>query len=66
MSQEARKEPLGSRDITRRTTEDVERNLYEGFEGMNYEQIRQPYNQKHIDRNSLFDERNGTKRPDAA
>lgn len=57
---------MGIRDITRTTTEGVEPKLYEGFEGMNYEQIRQPYNHKHIDRNGFFDERNGTKRPDAA
>ena len=41
-------------------------NSYEGFEGMNYEQIRQPYN-PHGGRKNNGDERsdrNGGKRPD--
>ena len=37
---------------------------YEGFEGMNYEQPRQPFNQKYISRNRSNDERKDGKRPD--
>lgn len=37
---------------------------YEGFEGMNYEQIRQPYNPNHVGRNNSDKERKNSKRPD--
>jgi hypothetical protein len=64
MSQE-RNEQHGERDISRTATEGTDR-LNEGFEGMNYEQIRQPYNPRHKPRNSSRDERNETNRPDGS
>lgn len=33
-----------------------ERKMYEGFEGMNYEQIRQPYNPHHSSNGSRDDD----------
>jgi hypothetical protein len=44
--------------------ENGERKNYEGFEGMNYEQLRQPYNPNYISRNRSTDERKENKRPD--
>ena len=38
--------------------------ILEGFEGMNYEQFREPYNQSFKDRNSTTGEQNDSKRPD--
>jgi hypothetical protein len=44
MSQNVRNEPGGNQgDSGRVANERSERNRYEGFEGMNYEQVRQPY-----------------------
>lgn len=37
---------------------------YEGFEGMNYEQRRQPYDPQHIGNYSSNDSNNGTERHD--
>lgn len=56
---------LGEKDISRTATEGAERKSYDGFEGMNYEQFRQPYNPQHKDRSRLSDERSSTQRPDA-
>ena len=64
MSQEVRKGESGERDINRATTEGNYIKNYEGFEGMNYEQIRQPFNPQHKGRNNLTDRRIDTKRPD--
>ena len=62
MSQDLSNGQSGERDISRTATEGNDRKNYEGFEGMNYEQIRQPYNPKHKGRNSPSDERKD-KRP---
>ena len=64
MSQDLRIEHGSKRDISRTATEGTERKSLEGFEGMNYEQIRQPYNPKHKGRNSNSDQRDDSKRPD--
>ena len=64
MSQDLRNDQSGERDISRTATEGSEQQNYEGFEGMNYEQIRQPYNPRHKGRNSTNDQRNDSKRPD--
>jgi len=61
-----RNDRSGDRDISRTATEGNERKNYEGFEGMNYEQFRAPYNPKHKGRNSSRDERNGMNRPDGS
>ena len=65
MSQDLRKELLGSNDISRTATEGLQVRSYDGFDGMNYEQFRQPYNAQHKDRNRSYDERTGMNRPDA-
>lgn len=64
MSQEVRDKQGGDRDIGRVSNGANERKNYEGFEGMNYEQIRQPYNPNHVNRNRPNDERKDDKRPD--
>lgn len=65
MSQEARNKQSGDRDINRTSNAPAERKNYEGFEGMNYEQIRQPYNPKHVSRNRSNDERKEEKSTDS-
>ena len=64
MSQDLRNDQGGERDISRTATEGNGSKNYEGFEGMNYEQIRQPYHPKHKGRNSSTDERKDANRPD--
>lgn len=64
MSQETRNKQNGDRDINRTATGNGEKKNYEGFEGMNYEQIRQPFNAKYKNRSSSNDERKDGKRPD--
>jgi hypothetical protein len=64
MSQELRKNKSAERDIIYSSHSDGERKNYEGFEGMNYEQIRQPFNPKHVSRNRSNDKRNDLRRPD--
>ena len=64
MSQEMRNIQGGERDINSALHAKQERKSYEGFEGMNYEQFRQPYDPKHRNRNNSSDERNDVKRPD--
>ena len=64
MSQEMRNEQSGRKDINRAATASDQRQDYEGFEGMNYEQVRQPYNPTHKGRNSRNEKRNDGKRPD--
>ena len=66
MSQDSRNEQRGDRDISRTATEGTERRNYDGFEGMNYEQIRQPYNPRYKGRNNSNEQRNDSKRPDEA
>jgi hypothetical protein len=65
MSQESRnKQGGGERDISQTSAANDQQKNYEGFEGMNYEQFRQPYNPRHMNRNSSNDERKDHKRPD--
>jgi hypothetical protein len=64
MSQELRKNTGGERETNRNGTQLGEQKNYEGFEGMNYEQPRQPFNPKYTNRNRLNDERKDGKRPD--
>ena len=64
MSQEMMNKQTGERDISRTSNESGVRKNYEGFEGMNYEQIRQPYNPKYMRRNRPNDENKENKRPD--
>ena len=64
MSQEAKNRQSGEKDMTRVANERGVRKNYEGFEGMNYEQVRQPYNPRHRSRNSNNDEGKDNKRPD--
>ena len=66
MSQDSRFENSGQGDISRTATDGNEQRSLEGFEGMNYEQVRQPYNPKHKGRNSTNDQRSDNKRPDEA
>jgi len=66
MSQHLRYEHGAQADISRTATEGTEQKWIEGFEGMNYEQIRQPYIPKHKGRNSTNDQRKESKRPDEA
>jgi hypothetical protein len=66
MSQNSRIEDGGRRDISRTATEGTEQQKYEGFEGMNFEQVRQPFNPKHTGRTRTNDQRNDFKRPDEA
>jgi hypothetical protein len=45
MSQDLKKEVTGERGNTRQASNmNNDRKIYEGFEGMNYEQVREPYN----------------------
>lgn len=47
MSQNTRNQPSESQGNSGRLSNaNRDRNRYEGFEGMNYEQVRQPYNQQ--------------------
>jgi hypothetical protein len=64
MSQELRKNQGGDRNINRVANDGGEKRNYEGFEGMNYEQLRGPFNPKNISRNRSKDERKESKRPD--
>jgi hypothetical protein len=66
MSQDSRNEVRSDRDISRTATEGTEPKSIDGFEGMNYEQIRQPYIPKYKGRNRTTDQRNDSKRPDEA
>ena len=53
MSQNTRNQPSDSQGNSGRGSNEMqERNNYEGFEGMNYEQRRQPYNPQHSGRNN--------------
>lgn len=64
MSQEIRNNQGGERDINNMGADGSGKKNYEGFEGMNYEQLRQPYNPNSINRNRAKDERKDRKRPD--
>lgn len=64
MSQESRNKMGWERDINRTSGSNRQEKNYEGFEGMNYEQIRQPYDPNYISRNRSKDERKDSKRPD--
>lgn len=61
MSQNTRNQPGGSQENSGRNSgADRERKNYEGFEGMNYEQIRQPYNPQHSSNNDREDINGGS------
>ncbi|MDB5205246.1 MAG: hypothetical protein JWR72_321 [Flavisolibacter sp.] len=64
MSQDLRNQEDGDKRINRLTIWDDYQKDCNGFEGMNYEQLRQPYNQKHTNRNHTTGERKDGKRPD--
>jgi hypothetical protein len=64
MSQELRKAANEERDISRTATEGTQIKYYEGFEGVNYEQIRQPFHPQNKGRNNAIDRRKDSKRPD--
>lgn len=64
MLQELRKDEGGERSTNRTANQSGDRKNYEGFEGMNYEQPRQPFNPKSISRYRSKDERKEGKRPD--
>jgi hypothetical protein len=66
MSKEVGNKLGGERDMSRLTIGSGQRINYEGFEGMNYEQFRKPYDPNHSSRNSRNDERKESKRPDEA
>ena len=66
MSQDLRSDNSGESDISRTATEGTEQKNFEGFEGMNYEQIRPPYNPQYKGRRNTTDQRNSSKRPDEA
>jgi hypothetical protein len=66
MSQEARNKQGGERDINHVSHASSGRKNYEGFEGMNYEQIRQPYNPAQINRMRPKDERKDDTSPETA
>lgn len=64
MSQEIRNNTGGDRGLNRKPDDNGKNLNYEGFEGMNYEQVRQPYNQAQTSRKRPSDERKESKRPD--
>jgi hypothetical protein len=65
MSQNMRNQPGDSQGNSGRGSSDnSERKNYEGFEGMNYEQKRQPYNPPHADNTSGNDSNGNSKRHD--
>lgn len=65
MSQNMRNQPCDSQGNSGRgSNETQDRENYEGFEGMNYEQRRQPYNPHHIDNSSRTNNEGSSKRRD--
>ena len=50
MSQNTRSEPGERKEQSERPRSGQERSKYEGFEGMNYEQIRQPFQPRKSDK----------------
>lgn len=64
MLQDLRKQQAGNRDIILTSHNNGPQKKQEGFEGMNYEQLRQPYNPKHLSRNRPDDEWNTGMLPD--
>ena len=52
MSQNSRNKPGDSGNSGRGMNDSHERKSYEGFEGMNYEQVRQPYPSQETGNNS--------------
>ena len=64
MSQNTRNQPGDSQGNSGRgSNEPQDRKNYEGFEGMNYEQRRQPYNPQHTS-NNVNDSDGGRERRD--
>ena len=65
MSQNMRNQQSENQGISGRGSNDSqERTSYEGFEGMNYEQRRQPYNPQHASNNTANDNDGNSKRHD--
>lgn len=65
MSQNMRNQQSDSQGNSGRGSGETEdRKNYEGFEGMNYEQRRQPYNPQHINDNGRNDSQGNNKRRD--
>lgn len=64
MSQEIRNNGGAERDISEASGANGKPKNYEEFEGMNYEQVRQPFNPKHTSRTKPTGERKDQKRPD--
>lgn len=65
MLQSMRNQPGDSQGNSGRGSNDnEERKNHEGFEGMNYEQRRQPYNPQHIDNDTANDNDGNSKRHD--
>lgn len=64
MSQDLSNTNGGMQDISTSGERQSGRDHSEGFGGMNYEQIRQPYDPNYKNRNRNMDERNDEKRPD--
>ena len=64
MSQNLRENQQVGKDINPAATGNGARMSNEEFEGMNYEQIRKPYNSNNKGRNNSTQKRNYGKRPD--
>lgn len=64
MSQEFSVQETGERDISPIGTERNYEKNYSWFEGMNYEQFRQPYTPEFNNRNNTTGKRKDGKRPD--
>lgn len=64
MSHDLRSQPNGGKDIRREATNDIDKQDYEGFDGVNYEQFRKPFNPNYRNRNRSKDERKDSQGPD--
>jgi hypothetical protein len=65
MSQNMRNQPSDSQGNSGRGSEEAQdRKNYEGFEGMNYEQRRQPYDPQHISSSGGNDSNGNSERRD--
>jgi hypothetical protein len=65
MSQNMRNQPSDSQGNSGRGSDDMQdRKNSEGFEGMNYEQRRQPYNPQYTSNNGGNDSNNNSERRD--
>lgn len=66
MSYELRNEQKGGKGMIQPANDGDDPKNYEGFEGMNYEQFRQPFVPAHKERNGTTGERENGRRPDEA